>query len=105
MMYVFMLPGALGALAGPAMQGIASGQVGASQQGELQGGLSSIASLTSIISPLVMTHSFSYFVSAEAPVYLPGAAFLLAALLTVASLLLFVRTTRGLVPSGEGARL
>ena len=52
-----------------------------------------------------MTHSFSYFVSAEAPVYLPGAAFLLAALLTVASLLLFVRTTRGLMPSGEGARL
>ena len=105
MMYIFMLPGALGALAGPAMQGIASGQVGASQQGELQGGLSSIASLTSIISPLVMTHSFSYFVSAEAPVYLPGAAFLLAALLTLASLLLFVRTTRGLVPSGEGVRL
>jgi DHA1 family tetracycline resistance protein-like MFS transporter len=105
MMYIFMIPGALGALAGPAMQGIASGQVGASQQGELQGGLSSIASLTSIISPLAMTQTFSYFVSAEAPVYLPGAAFLLAALLTVASLLLFVRTTRGLALTGEGARL
>ncbi|MFT6038129.1 MAG: DHA1 family tetracycline resistance protein-like MFS transporter [Candidatus Azotimanducaceae bacterium] len=98
MMYVAMIPGALGALAGPAMQGIASNQVGASQQGELQGGLSSVVSLTSIISPIAMTQTFGYFTSNAAPIYFPGAAFVLASLLTVASLLMFIRATRNLEP-------
>jgi len=98
MMYLAMVPGALGALAGPSMQGIAANQVGASQQGELQGGLSSVMSLTSIISPILMTQTFGYFTSAAAPIYFPGAAFALASLLTVASLLMFIRVTRDLEP-------
>ncbi|MCB1646385.1 MAG: TCR/Tet family MFS transporter [Pseudomonadales bacterium] len=93
MLYLFMVPGALGAFAGPSMQGIASNQIGPSQQGELQGGLSSMMSLTSIISPLMMTQTFGYFTSAAAPVYFPGAAFALAMLLTLAALVVFIRTT------------
>ena len=96
MIYMVMLTGALGALAGPAMQGIASSQVGASQQGELQGGLSSMMSLTSIISPILMTQTFGLFTSDQAPVYFPGAAFLLAGVLTIGSLGLFIRVTREL---------
>ncbi|MFT5794105.1 MAG: DHA1 family tetracycline resistance protein-like MFS transporter, partial [Saprospiraceae bacterium] len=62
------------------------------------GGLSSVVSLTSIVSPIVMTQTFSYFTSAAAPIYFPGAAFLLASLLTVASLLMFIHATRDLEP-------
>ncbi len=101
MMYVAMVPGALGALVGPAIQGIATSQIGASQQGELQGGLSSTMSLTAIISPLMMTQTFGYFTSDGTPFYFPGASFALAGVLTVLSLLLFLRVTSAL-PSAAG---
>lgn len=96
MVYLALVPGALAGLSGPALQGIASSQVGADQQGELQGGLSSIMSLTSIISPLIMTQIFGYFTSDAAPIYFPGAAFVLASFLTVIALILFIKTTVGL---------
>lgn len=94
MMYAAMIPGALGALGGPAMQGIASAQVDANQQGELQGGLSSTMSLTSIISPLMMTQVFAYFTESQTDHYFPGAAFILAMLLTLAALTVFISITR-----------
>ena len=83
--------------AGPAINGIASTQVGAGQQGELQGGLASIMSLASILSPPLMTETFGFFAAAAAPLYFPGAPYILAAALTVLSLALFVRATSGLV--------
>ena len=95
MVYLALIPGALGGFTGPALQGIASGQVGADQQGELQGGLASVMSLTSIISPLMMTQLFGYFTAPTAPIYFPGAAFVLAVLLTVLALLLFVKISAG----------
>ena len=97
MIYAALVPGALGALAGPAINGIASTQVGAGQQGELQGGLASIMSLASILSPPLMTETFGFFAAAAAPLYFPGAPYILAAALTVLSLALFVRATSGLV--------
>ena len=95
--YVFLAIGALGGLAGPAMNGIASTQVGRNQQGELQGAMGSMMSLTSIISPPMMTMTFGAFTLAAAPVYFPGAPFVLAAILGLLSLALFVRTTAGFV--------
>ncbi|MDB4069189.1 hypothetical protein N9514_04075 [Pseudomonadales bacterium] len=53
-------------------------------------------SLTSIISPILMTQTFGLFTSDQGPVYFPGAAFLLAGVLTIGSLGLFIRVTRGL---------
>lgn len=93
MMYAAMIPGALGGLAGPALNAIASGQVDATQQGELQGGLASMMSLTAIISPPIMTQVFGLFSGSDAAIYFPGAPFLLAAFLTILSLALFFRTT------------
>ncbi len=93
MMYVAMLPGALSGLAGPALTAIASSQVDSTRQGELQGGLASMMSLTSIISPPMMTEIFSVFTDEQASVYFPGAPFLLAAILTLFSLLVFIRAT------------
>lgn len=94
MVAVAMMIAALGAISGPAMSGIASGQMGPSQQGELQGGIGSIMSLTSIISPPMMTGVFGAFSSTSTTFYFPGAPYLLAALLTIFSLGLFIWTTR-----------
>lgn len=77
---------ALGGIIPPALQGIMSSRVPSNQQGELQGLLTSASALAMIISPLVMTATFAQFTDAQAPVYLPGAPFLLAAVLSAAGL-------------------
>ncbi len=104
LVYVALVFGALGGFSGPAMQGIASGQVSADRQGELQGGISSIMSLTAILSPPVMTQTFGYFTSDAAPLYFPGAAFLLSAVLTVLALVLFIHLTRSLKASSTSPK-
>jgi len=48
-------------IAGPAMQSSISNHTPANEQGQIQGGLTSIISLTAIIGPLVMTSLFSFF--------------------------------------------
>lgn len=85
MMFVFLIPYCLGGIAGPALQSIISGHVPSNEQGELQGALTSLMSATSIIGPPVMTNLFAYFTKKEAPVYFPGAAFFLGALLMIVS--------------------
>jgi DHA1 family tetracycline resistance protein-like MFS transporter len=92
MMFAFLVPYCLGGIAGPALQGIISSQVPANEQGELQGALTSLMSITSIIGPVMMNGLFAYFTSPDAPVYLPGASFYLAALLTIMSLFFSYRT-------------
>lgn len=88
MMFAFTVVYCLGGIAGPALQGIISTQVPANEQGELQGALTSLASVTSIVGPLLMTSTFSYFTNSRAPVYLPGAPMLLGAVLTITATLL-----------------
>ena len=92
MMFAFVIPYCLGGIAGPALQGIISTQVPANEQGQLQGGLTSLMSLTAIVSPLIMTNLFSYFTSKDAVIYFPGAPFLAGAILTSLSVLFAVRT-------------
>jgi DHA1 family tetracycline resistance protein-like MFS transporter len=76
MMFAFMIPYSLGGIAGPALQGIISTHVPANEQGELQGALTSIMSLTSIFGPVLMTHLFANFTGEAAWVEFPGAPFL-----------------------------
>lgn len=83
MMFAILIPYCLGGIAGPALQGIISSQVPENAQGELQGGLTSLMSLTSIIGPLLMTALFSEFTKAEAKFVFPGAPFVLGAVLTL----------------------
>jgi DHA1 family tetracycline resistance protein-like MFS transporter len=92
MMFVFLIPYALGGVAGPALQGVMSAQVPANAQGELQGGLTGLVSLTSFFGPLLMGGLFKYFTQAGAPIYFPGAPFIMGALLCLASLLLAMRS-------------
>ena len=88
--YLFLGVGAIQGFLGPAVQGLMSARTPADAQGELQGALGSVVSLATIISPVLMTQLFGYFTSPSAPVYYPGAAYLLAAGLCVVSLLLFI---------------
>ena len=76
--YVALSLGALQGLAYPSMNAIMSKQVPADQQGELQGGVASMMSLTTILGPLVMTQTLGRFSGESAPVHFPGAAFALA---------------------------
>ncbi|MEP7321988.1 MAG: TCR/Tet family MFS transporter, partial [Saprospiraceae bacterium] len=92
MMFVFCVPYCLGGIAGPALQGIISSQVPRNAQGELQGALTSLMSVTSIIGPLLMTSVFYYFTRDNSPVHFPGSAFLLGSLCIIASTLLAYRT-------------
>jgi DHA1 family tetracycline resistance protein-like MFS transporter len=86
MMFAFMIPVSLGGLAMPALQGMISNQVPANEQGEMQGALTSLVSVTSIIGPLLMTNLFAWFTGPSTPVQFPGAPFLMAAILTLISL-------------------
>jgi MFS transporter, DHA1 family, tetracycline resistance protein len=83
MMFVFLIPYCLGGIGGPAIQGIISKQVPSNEQGELQGILTSLMSATSIFGPLMMTGIFAYFTAKSAPIYFPGAPFILGGLLTL----------------------
>lgn len=88
MMYVILVPYCLGGISGPALQGIMSGQVPDTEQGELQGGLTSLLSLTAIVGPPVMTNVFSYYTQAQTPLYFPGAPFIVGAVLAAISIFL-----------------
>ncbi len=94
MMFAVTVVYCLGGIAGPALQGIISTVVPPNEQGELQGALTSLMSITSIIGPLMMTATFSYFTNESAPVYLPGAPMLLGAVLTIASTILARRSLK-----------
>ncbi len=91
MMYAFTIVYCLGGIAGPALQGIISNHVPANEQGELQGGLTSLISLTSIVGPPVMTGLFAYFTSTDAPFLFPGAPFIAGAVLMMLSAIIVVR--------------
>jgi DHA1 family tetracycline resistance protein-like MFS transporter len=64
------------------------------EQGELQGGLAGLISVTSIAGPLLMTGLFATFTSARAPFHFPGAPFFMGAFLSVVSLMMAVRALK-----------
>jgi DHA1 family tetracycline resistance protein-like MFS transporter len=103
MMYAFIVPFSLGGLATPALRGIMSNRVPANAQGELQGALASVMSLTAIVAPLFMTQLFGYFTSDAAPLYFPGAPFLTAGVLLLGSIAVFagVMSSAGLSSRGS----
>ena len=88
MMFVFLVPYCLGGIAGPSLQAIISQHVPPNEQGELQGALTSLMSLTTIIGPLIMNNLFKYFTTNKAPFYFPGVSFLLGALFMLLSILI-----------------
>jgi MFS transporter, DHA1 family, tetracycline resistance protein len=92
MVWLMVPISAMGAIVAPAMQGVMSRAAGADQQGELQGVLSSIAALSMILSPLMMTQAFFWATREGGPVWMPGAPFLLSACLMATAFVIFTAT-------------
>ncbi|RRN78752.1 MFS transporter [Pseudoxanthomonas sp. SGD-10] len=81
-LFLLALPvSALWALASPATQALITRQVGPEAQGRIQGALMSLVSLAGIVGPVLFTSVFALFIGERAPAHLPGAPWLLAALL------------------------
>ncbi|WP_449436774.1 TCR/Tet family MFS transporter [Pedobacter steynii] len=95
MMFAFLVPYCLGGIAGPALQAIMSGNVPQNEQGELQGALTSLMSVTAIIGPLFMTNLFAWFTRPGATIKFAGAPFLAGAILMLISVLIAFRTMKG----------
>jgi DHA1 family tetracycline resistance protein-like MFS transporter len=85
-------------LAGPAMQALMSQRVKPSEQGQLQGALSSMRGISGMIGPLLFTQIFAIAIRGDSLPHLPGAPYLLSALLVVAAVLLSWRVAHRSVP-------
>ena len=83
-------------IATPSLQTIMTRLVDPTEQGRLQGALASLVGLASLIGPTVFTQTFATFISTRADLGLPGAPFLLAAVLVFAAMLLAWRATQPL---------
>jgi DHA1 family tetracycline resistance protein-like MFS transporter len=74
-------------LAGPTSQGLMSSHIGPSEQGKLQGALSSLMGIAQMIGPGLFTQIFARAIDTKSGWHLPGAPFLLAALLLALAML------------------
>lgn len=85
MMFAFLVPYCLGGIAGPALQAVISIQVRSSEQGEIQGTLTSVMSASAIVGPPLMTGIFYYFTQDSSAIKFAGAPFLLGGVLMIVS--------------------
>ena len=85
---------ALWGIAAPAIQALMAKHVDPSSQGKLQGGINSLRAVTGMIGPVLFTQVFKESISAHTRLHLPGAPYLLAAVLLAASMLLAIYVTR-----------
>ncbi|MEO0733917.1 MAG: TCR/Tet family MFS transporter [Bacteroidota bacterium] len=95
MMFAILVPFCVGTICTPSLQSYLTSRVGDDEQGELQGGLTSLQSLTTIFGPLIMTGIFFYTTQEGTPVYFPGSAFALAAVLVAISCIIAFVQLRG----------
>ena len=72
---------ALSELLTPTLGSFLSNSVPDNEQGELQGVLSSLSAITSVVSPLLMTGIFNIYTSQDNLFYFPGVPFIFAAIL------------------------
>ena len=85
---------ALYGLASPSLRSLMTKHVGPSEQGQLQGANASIMGIASLIAPIMFTQTFAAAVKRPGPWHVPGAPFLLAALLLIAALFVGERAAR-----------
>ncbi|MBI1859482.1 MAG: MFS transporter [Deltaproteobacteria bacterium] len=88
MAYLVMLTCSTSGIAIPTLQSIISRSVPESVQGELQGSLFSLASLTAVVGPFLFSHVFEFFTAPQTAHLFPGAAYLSAGLVASLALIL-----------------
>lgn len=94
MFTIAMLPNALWGLAMPTLQALMTRRVSESEQGQLQGANNSVGSIAGVLSPLFFGMVYAATVGPDARVPLPGASFLIAALVLFAAAILGWRVAR-----------
>jgi DHA1 family tetracycline resistance protein-like MFS transporter len=94
MMFAFLATWFFAAIVMPTTVALMSHRVSPDAQGELQGAVASLFSLAAIMGPPLMSHLFARFSAPESSVHVPGAAFLAAAVLAFACLVIFWLSTR-----------
>lgn len=94
MMYLFIVPYCLGGISGPALQGLTTAKVAANEQGELQGAIAIINSLSVVVGPLIFSYIFYQFTHKHSTSYFPGAPYLLAAAMMLASTFIAAKSFR-----------
>lgn len=77
---------AIGGVVAPALTTLMANITPRDAQGELHGAAASLQALSLVFAPVMMTQTLHHFSKADAAIRLPGAAFLLAALLTLCAL-------------------
>ncbi len=81
--YVWITVGAAGGFMMPAMQGLMSRATPENAQGELQGAIASVMSITMLTSPITMTYIFDQYTAPGADPFFPGMPFLVAGIILV----------------------
>lgn len=102
LIFVIMAFTALAALTGPALSSMMSRRVPATMQGELQGFIGSLTALSAIAAPLLFNPSLAYFSGVNAPVYFPGAAFVIATVFAATALIVLLLTRPAAAKSPVG---
>src|SRR5690606_28871323 len=74
-----------GGIGGSAHQRLISNHTPHNEQGQIQGGIASVISLTAIFGPLMMSNLFAFFTKDNTSIYLPGAPFIMGGILTLAA--------------------
>jgi DHA1 family tetracycline resistance protein-like MFS transporter len=87
---------ALWSLAGPPIQSIMTHQVDPSEQGRLQGAVTSLGSFAGIFGPYLFAQVFALSIAPQSQLHLPGAPFVLSAVLLAAGAVIAARVTRNL---------
>ena len=98
MLYVILAFGSLAGVTMPTLQGVISRQAGADEQGGIQGAIGSLASITGILGPAIVTFLFSYFISDKAPAHVPGMPYFFSATLMLVAMFTTVHALRKVTP-------
>ena len=97
--YAGLAIGAVGGLTVPALQALMTEQAPADAQGELQGALGTLSSLTIIVGPLIFASIFTRFSGADAAIHAPGMPFLLSTALAAVAFGLLARSRPARTPA------
>jgi len=94
MMYLFIIPYCLGGIGGPALQAMATEKVAKNEQGELQGAITIVNSLSVIIGPLLFGYTFYASTQKDAGWYFPGFSYLIGAVMVLIAVFIVIKGFR-----------
>jgi len=100
MIYLILPFGAFGGIGGQSAQALVSKSVGPSEQGSIQGAITSLGSIAGFLAPLIAAGLFGHFVDERRAVPFPGAPFFLGSFLVACALGVALRAIRKHLPAG-----